>query len=269
MIAIHRLALSFLLLAALSVSCVPGFSKVRPAQSRAVESSRGMVRIPSGYYKPFYITKGIDSVFIHSFLMDATPVTNKEFLDFVKSNTSWTRSRVSSLLAESGYLKHWKGDFDIGDKSLEGVPVVNVSWFAASAYARWRHKRLPTISEWEYASLAPIVSPRHSTGKAKNDLILAWYGSPNASRLHPAGTVNKNAYGVCDMFGQVWDWVEDFSSVIIPPDPRGGLDLRSFCGAGAAGTIDPSDYATFMRFAMRNSLKANYCVENLGFRCVQ
>lgn len=238
-------------------------------QSRKIRSVPGMVRIPSGYYRSFYVTKGIDSVRIESFYMDATPVTNKQFLEFVKANPSWARSAVSPILAEQGYLKGWSSDFDIGNPAMDNAPVVNVSWFAARAYAHWCHKRLPTISEWEYVSLVPIVEPVHASGKAKSELILAWYCKPNTVLLKPVGSVNRNAYGVRDLFGQVWEWVEDFSSVIIPSDPQGGVGLSSFCGAGAVGTIDPTDYATFMRFAMRSSLKATYAVDNLGFRCVQ
>ena len=234
-----------------------------------VAEVQGMVRIPSGFYRPFYITKGIDLVRIESFYMDVTPVTNKQFLEFVKANPRWARSAVSPLLAEQGYLKGWKNDFEIGDPSMDDVPVVNVSWFAAHAYAHWRGKRLPTIAEWEYVSLAPIVKPCHANGNAKNELILDWYCKPDATHFQPVGTVNRNAYGVRDMFGQVWEWVEDFSSVIISADPQSSPNLGSLCGAGAAGSIDPTDYATFMRFAMRNSLKGNYVLNNLGFRCVK
>jgi len=45
------------------------------------------------------------------------------------------------------------------------------------------------------------------------------------------------------------------------------LDQNLFCGSGAAGAVDPSDYAAFMRFAFRGSLKAVYTQANLGFRC--
>jgi formylglycine-generating enzyme len=246
-----------------------GAMSTAPSQSRKRISTEGMVRIPSGYYRPFFITKGIDSVKIESFFMDSKPVTNKEFLEFVKANPNWAPSAVSQLFAEKGYLKQWKNDFEIGDLSMDDAPVVNVSWFAAHAYAQWRGKRLPTIAEWEYASLAPIVKPYSASGQAKNELILDWYCKPNADHLPPAGTVNRNAYGVCDMFGQVWEWVEDYGSVMLSTDPQSSPNLGSLCGAGAIGSIDPTDYATFMRFAMRNSLKGNYVLNNLGFRCVR
>src|SRR5579872_3078888 len=57
----------------------------------------GMVRIPSGFYRPFYTTKGIDSIRIESFYMDAASVTNAEFLEFVKANPKWRRSFVSPI----------------------------------------------------------------------------------------------------------------------------------------------------------------------------
>ena len=230
-------------------------------------ASGAEVRIPAGYYKPFYVTKGTDSVRIPSFMLDKYEVTNLDYLHFVTKNPRWARSKVSPILADGGYLQHWRGDFDIGDADLNSAPVTNVSWFAAKAYAKWVGKRLPTIQEWEYASLADIVKPKHLKGEDKNKMILAWYSQPNVARYPPVGSANQNAYGVTDMFGGVWEWVEDFNSIVIPNDPRGGLDTRSFCGSGAFGTLDPTDYATFMRFAMRNSLKARYCVRSLGFRC--
>src|SRR5581483_5500739 len=248
----------------LAAAWFPLYAGAQPAHP-PVHTGRapaGMVTIPGGYYRPFYITKGIDSVKIEPFFMDVRAVTNKEFLNFVTANPQWSRSRVPASLAERGYLRQWKSDFVIGGVALENAPVVNVSWFAAHAYAAWVHKRLPTIAEWEYAALAPLrwaatPSRRSGTidGEAKRELILAWYARPNGP-LAPAGTVNENAYGVRDLFGEVWEWTQDFNSVIIPADPRGEANPSSTCGAGAIGTIDPGDYATFMRFAMRNSLLA-------------
>ena len=46
-----------------------------------------------------------------------------------------------------------------------------------------------------------------------------------------------------------------------------GLNRGLFCGAGAVGSADVADYAAFMRFAFRGSLRGSYCVRNLGFRC--
>ena len=252
------------------------FDKLRAGSSSFIphpSSLPGMVRIPSGFYRPFYTTKGIDSIRIESFYMDAAPVTNAEFLEFVKANPAWARSSISPILAEAGYLKRWRGDFEIGDAELADKPVVDISWFAARAFAKWRGKRLPTIAEWEYAALAPIVRPMFASGNAKKALVLEWYSKQNSRQLQQASsamracTLNQNADGVCDLFGRVWEWVEDFNSIIIPSES--GSNLGALCGAAAAGSLDPTDYATFMRFAMRNSLNANDVTDQLGFRCVK
>ena len=65
--------------------------------------------------------------------MDEYAVTNAEFLEFVKANPAWSKSKVKRLFADTNYLKHWKSDFEIGEsnKNIYNSPVVNVSWFAA------------------------------------------------------------------------------------------------------------------------------------------
>ena len=227
----------------------------------------GMVRIPAGIYHPFYHSKQIDSERIEAFYLDVTPVTNKDFLEFVQANPQWSRSKVPVILAAKGYLRQWRSDFDIGKPALEDMPVVNVSWFAACAYAQWKHKRLPTIAEWEYAAISPLVKPMHASGTAQKSLIIKWYTRPNMIELAPVGTVNENVYGVRDLFGQVLEWVEDFNSIIIPSES--GANMGALCGAAAAGALDATDYAGFMRFALRNSLKANDVTDQLGFRCAE
>ena len=57
---------------------------------------------------------------------------------------------------------------------------------------------------------------------------------------------------------------------VIAEDGRSAGDQNAlFCGSGGARAIDPSDSATFMRYAFRSSLKARYTVRNLGFRCAR
>src|SRR5690606_5143849 len=118
------------------------------------ESTDSMVLVPAGDYTQFFSTEGdVKTKHIPSFLMDSTAVTNAEFLDFVKRNPKWSRSRVAKIYADDGYLKHWEGDFVIGERfeQIKNSPVTNVSWFAANAYAKWKGKRLPSNDEWEYA----------------------------------------------------------------------------------------------------------------------
>ena len=67
----------------------------------------------------------------------------------------------------------------------------------------------------------------------------------------------------------MWEWVSDWNSVLLTGESRvdAGIERQLYCAGAAAGAADPSDYAAFLRFAMRASLKATYAVGNLGFRC--
>src|SRR3546814_17936234 len=97
-------------------------------------------------------------------VLQKRPVTNAEFLSFVKAHPQWRRDRVATVLAETRYLSHWKGPETLGDDALPEQPVVQVSWFAASAYCEAQGGRLPTWSEWEYVAAADET--RHAARKA-------------------------------------------------------------------------------------------------------
>ena len=65
-----------------------------------------MARIQGGNFKTFYISKTDKPVLVHPFLMDECAVTNLEFLEFVKANPEWSRSKVKRLFADKNYLPH-------------------------------------------------------------------------------------------------------------------------------------------------------------------
>jgi protein SCO1/2 len=80
-----------------------------------------------------------------------------------------------------------------------------------------------------------------------------------------------NLYGVYDLHGLVWEWVEDFNALFIGADNRnqGDPDVIKFCGSGALSVEDRENYPVMMRLAMLSSLRANSTTANLGFRCAQ
>jgi formylglycine-generating enzyme len=230
----------------------------------------GMVQIPAGIYEPaFRQTNEPATVSIDSFLIEIHPVTNAEFLEFVRANPQWRRSHIKRLFAGEEYLSHWAGDLELGVNS--NAPVTRVSWFAARAYARWKSRRLPTTAEWEYVAQASTVE---ASGKADADFrnrLQIVYSTPMPPALPSVGTTPPNFFGVQDLHGLVWEWVSDFNTAMVTGDARGdtGLDRQLFCGSGAQGAKDISDFPAFLRFAFRSSLKASYTVPNLGFRCAQ
>jgi formylglycine-generating enzyme required for sulfatase activity len=236
------------------------------------DKASGMALIPAGTYTPLYVDDTTDqSIKVDSFLIDKYPVTNKEFLEFVKANPKWQRSKVSSLFSDESYLSHWKSDTELGPNVNPDAPVTNVSWFAAKAFAKYHGKRLPTVAEWELAAKADEKNPDGYKNPEYIARILSWYSKPNSSTLPSVGSVFKNYYGVYDMHGLVWEWTADYFNALVTGESRAnsGINRNLFCGSGSVGATDFTNYPAFMRFAFRSSLKGNYTTNNLGFRCAK
>ncbi len=239
-----------------------------------VEPATGarLVRIPGGVYVPLTrTTKDPAQVTVAAFRLEERPVTNAEFLAFVTANPKWRRSQVSRLFADSSYLDYWAGDLELGPRAPARSPVVRVSWFAARAYARWVGRRLPTTAEWEFAAGAGYTRPDGRNDEQLNRDLYAWLARP-VPDVQPAVAVGRpNCYGLRNLHGLVWEWVDDFNNAMVTGESRGdsGLERDLFCGAGSVGAKDTTDYAAFMRVALRSSLKANNTTTALGFRCAQ
>ncbi len=232
----------------------------------------GMVHLPGGQYQPLY-AKAATPRTVRGFFMGTAVVTNGQFLEFVRNHPQWRRSRVTREMADENYLRHWVADLDLGPEAarLQAAPVTGVSWFAARAFCEARGTRLPVQDEWEFAARADATRIDASTDQAFLKKVLEWYSKPNAAVLPAAGEAEANVYGLRGLHGQVWEWVQDFNSTMIVGDSRGddSLERKLFCGAGALQAGDVSNYAAFMRYAFRSSLKGNYCVGSLGFRMAQ
>jgi formylglycine-generating enzyme required for sulfatase activity len=94
-------------------------------------------------------------------------------------------------------------------------PAINVSWHDAERYTAWLKRltgkpyRLLSEAEWEYAMRADTKT-RYFFGD--DDTVLgeyAWYDANSAAMTHPVGGRKPNAFGLHDMAGNVWEWVED------------------------------------------------------------
>lgn len=232
----------------------------------------GMVLIERGEYVPLYNSpEGTGTEQVRSFFMDADPITNGEFLTFVIANPAWQRSRISTLFADRAYLRHWAGDAELGSEAMAEQPVTNVSWFSAKAYADWNGHRLPTVAEWEMVAAAGSDSPNGLSEPGFKAHLLELTNQPVHNPLPAVGGSEENYWGVRDMHGLVWEWISDFNSALITGESRAdaSLERKLYCGSGVVGASDFTDYAAFMRFAFRASLKAHFTVSNLGFRTVK
>lgn len=232
----------------------------------------GMIEIPAGEYLPLF-TSSSDPVSlpVPAFYLDERPVTNGDFLAFVRANPKWQRSNISPLFADQSYLKHWSSDLELGSRAPADSPVTHVSWFAARAYARWLNKRLPSTAEWERAAAVGYHTPDGRDDPELNGDVYRWLARTTPDIIPTATDARANYLGVRGLFGYVWEWVADFNTAMVTGESRGdsGLERNLFCSGGSVGARDTSDYAAFMRSALRSSLKANNTTSSLGFRCAR
>lgn len=214
-------------------------------------------------------TKTADIV-VAPFTLRREPVTNAEFLAFVKSHPQWQRGHVAPIFAESRYLAHWQSATTLGKDALPDQPVTQVSWFAAQAFCASENARLPTWNEWEFAAAADATRADARSDPAWRERILNWYSRPSNAAVARVGG-DANFYGVRDLHGLVWEWVDDFGALLVASDSRdqNDPDRLKFCGAGALNLRDRDNYAVLMRVAMLSALKAADTTVNLGFRCAR
>jgi formylglycine-generating enzyme len=233
----------------------------------------GYAHLPGGSFRSVLRYEDLPDtpVRVQPFQLMKTPVTNAEFLAFVRTHPQWRRDRVATVFADREYLSQWGGALVLGTQAQPQQPVVRVSWFAANAYCEAQHARLPTWSEWEYAAAADETRRDARADPAWRVRILGWYARPSNRPLARAGLQAPNAYGVQDLHGLVWEWTDDFSALLIAGDNRnqGDTDTAKFCGAGALSMNDRENYAVMMRVALLSSLQAQDTTLNLGFRCAK
>ena len=131
----------------------------------------------------------------HEFALDAVRRGD------VRGRCDWHRhdrlrdSRIKrlggKLSVESGYAKH---------------PIVGVTWYGASAYAKWVGKRLPTEAEWEVAAAGGLEDSLYPTGKNIERSQANFFSSDTTAVM----SYPPNEYGLYDMVGNVYEWCQDW-----------------------------------------------------------
>ena len=193
-----------------------------------------------------------------------------------------TFAQWDACVAESG-CTHKPGDESWGRGRR---PVINVSWDDAKQFVAWLSKktgkpyRLLTEAEWEYAARGVTkASDPHapfSTGatinykQANYDANFKYGNGPQGvyrQKTLDVGSLPRNAFGLHDMHGNVWEWVEDCykdSYAGAPADgsavSSGGCSLRILRGGSW------NYYPQLLRSAYRYATAGGIRVENAGFR---
>jgi serine/threonine-protein kinase len=214
----------------------------------------GMVLIPGG---TFVMGRTSEDVYegpphettVAPFYLDKTEVTNKQYSEFVQA---------------TGYAppSDWvNGTYQVGTGDL---PVVNVEWKDARAYAEWARKRLPTEAEWEFAA-------RGTDGRLYpwgNEWVPgnAYTKESKLTTLQPVGSnaAGASPFGVLDMAGNVWEWCEDN----FRPYPGSTAEAKDptykIIRGGSLGDEKGKAMTTY-----RNWVPPERRYEALGFRCAR
>ena len=180
----------------------------------------GMVLIPAGEFQMGSEDEDanddeqpVHTVHLDAFYMDVYEVTNAQFKVFVDANPHWQKDQVDAKVhgsAHGTYLAHWYGNDYLTGKTNH--PVVNVTWHAAMAYAKWAGKRLPTEAEWEYAARGGLAGQKYPWGNTLSyaDANYGWNLSDTTpGDTTPVGRYAANGYGLYDMAGNVAEWCLD------------------------------------------------------------
>ena len=150
----------------------------------------------------------------------------------------------------------------------DNLPVGNVSWDDAQEFIKKLNAkgegtyRLPTEAEWEYAARSG------TTGDYAGNLdAMAWYNKNSGNETHEVGTKQANAWGLYDMHGNVWEWVQDYESYqsgsVTDPTGASSGSGRVLRGGGWNGG------AVHVRSVNRDAYSPSTRLIFLGFRLVR
>ena len=206
---------------------------------------------------------------LDAFYMDVYEVTNAAYAQCVSENACSAPS-----------------DEEYADPERAQYPVAQVSWDDATAFCTWRGARLPTEAEWEKAARGGLDGQAYPWG----DMIPSCprgtpSGVPNEAKYddgvkcqfmgsEPVGSYAPNGYGLYDMAGNVWEWVNDRYQMdyysAYPengwPDNPAGPDQGNY-RVLRGGSWD--DVPGFLRAAERSKSSPSSRYVGSGFRCAR
>lgn len=185
-----------------------------------------------------------------------------------------------------------------GLQGREKYPVVHVAYEDAEAYAIWAGKQLPTEAEWEFAGRGGLVRQPYTWGaelKPGGKWMANIYqgsfpvkdtGLDGFSGIAPVGQFPRNAYGLYDMAGNVWEWCSDWyrpdyyqtlaASGRAARNPTGPMDSFDPAEPGIPKRVHrggsflcTDQYCTRYMVGSRGKGEPSTGSNHLGFRCVK
>ena len=256
-----------------------------------VQSPKSKVQGPSIYDFAFDNEKPVHQVFLQDFALDRALVSNGDYLEFIHDNGYqdfrwWFSEGWETVSREQWraplYWEFHEGEWMIRDfsglhpaTSKANEPVSHVSFFEASAFAKWKGKRLPTEAEWEKAAtFDPKTGERIAFpwGNEEPDGFRAnlfenglW--APAAIGAFPAG---ENSYGCHQLIGDVWEWTT--SDYVPYPGFKSEFDEYNDKWFVNQKVLRGGSYATpqiHIRSTYRNFFHAHERWMVSGFRCAK
>jgi formylglycine-generating enzyme len=233
---------------------------------------------------------------VDSFWLDAHEVTVAEFAEFVaatgyistaqRKGRAWVfePARKKWALTSGADWQHPLGPHS-SNVGRERLPVVQVSWQDASAYAAWAGKRLPTEAEWEYAARGGLYDADFPWGREEKpdedyqaNYWQGWFPDQDLGRdgfrsLAPVRSYPANRFGLYDMAGNVWEWCADWYSAdyyqLTPPVNPTGPKQGSRRVQRGGSWLCAENASAGLRVWTRSSAAPDACHNHVGFRCAR
>ena len=169
---------------------------------------------------------------------EETPQRHVRIKAFQLGKTEVTLGQFKQFIAAANRTDLVNDDFMQYNRFGDDAPVVQVSWDDAQAFVAWLNRvegggwRLPSEAEWEYACRAGQGAQAvYCGGPAVGDL--AWFYSNSGGRQQPVGQKRTNAWGLHDMSGNAWEWVQDCWHDSYAGAPDDGAVWSTGCRSGA------------------------------------